>query len=193
MLRLTAGRRVRLYWFATRGIHSGAEIRVQVPAASWPVAQVARAPLFFCPMFLDSMRVACRCGSSSLSSSDGIKNVLLSKPYCAVVVPRQALRPANPVWLFHCQRSSYSPSCRSRASPGRRSTNRRRDDGRGQLETRAHLRSWRPVPGGAAAAASGHLALDFGGWHPPHQGSTLISRTSAAVRVDTVAHGRDRR
>lgn len=28
-------------------------------------------------------------------------------------------------------RSSYSPSCRSRASPGRRGTNRRRDDGHG--------------------------------------------------------------
>jgi hypothetical protein len=54
------------------------------------------------------------------------------------------------------------------------------------------LRSWRPVHGGAAAAASGHLALDFCGWYPPHQGSTLISWTSAAVRVDSVAHGRDR-
>lgn len=53
------GSRVRPYWFATRGIHSGAEIRVQVPAASWPVAQVARAPLFFCPMLLDSTRVTC--------------------------------------------------------------------------------------------------------------------------------------
>jgi hypothetical protein len=40
--------------------------------------------------------------------------------------------------------------------------------------------------------ASGHLALDSCGWHPFYQGTTLISLTSAAIRADTVAHGRGR-
>jgi hypothetical protein len=38
--------------------------------------------------------------------------------------------------------------------------------------------------------ASGHLAFDSCSWHPFYQGTTLISLTSAAIRADTVAHGR---
>ena len=38
--------------------------------------------------------------------------------------------------------------------------------------------------------ASGHLAFDSCGWHPFYQGTALIFLTSAAIRADTVAHGR---
>ena len=41
--------------------------------------------------------------------------------------------------------------------------------------------------GGAAAVASGHLALDPGGCHPPDQGSTLIFWQAATIWVATVA------
>jgi hypothetical protein len=79
---------------------------------------------------------------------------------------------------FECQRSSYSPSCRSRASPWatryRSSLGRRSRFIAVDLRRVARLRSWRPVHRGAAAVASGHLAFDFCGWQPPHQGSTLI-------------------
>jgi len=49
-----------------------------------------------------------------------------------------------------------------------------------------------PVHGGAAAAASGHLALDLRVQHRSDQDSKLISRMSAAIRVDAVAAGEGR-
>src|SRR4249919_2186027 len=56
-----------------------------------------------------------------------------------------------------------------------------------RLMSRRMPRPRRHVHGGAAAVASGHLALDRGGCHPPGQGSTLIFWQVATIWVATVA------
>src|SRR4051794_36958505 len=50
-----------------------------------------------------------------------------------------------------------------------------------RLMSRRMPRRRRHVHGGAAAVASGHLALDPGGCHPPDQGSTLIFWQAATI------------
>jgi hypothetical protein len=72
------------------------------------------------------------------------------------------------------------PSERYETSTGRRS--RLANVGLGSL---ARLHYGRPGHQGAAAVASGHLALDSCGWHPFYQGTTLISLT---VRCDPSRH-----